>query len=402
MRENTVFPTLNKAELVQRCMMLIGSDSEELFRGFPGEKTLRAIAELLAWPWFQRAWVIQEFTVAPEVDTFIGRCKCEWGSFMVAFGYAFREAKVRWTPILNSNERLRADFYRGLSQVLEMYELRNQFHDGKEEQKYKLRRLSLLLARCRTADATHAVDKIYVLLELSADFHRYKPDYTKSKAEEYLHIAKCMIAKGRQEESHSDAKEMLYEAARSDRRGEDLPSWIPDWSEVPIRMNLGLSLSKSGGWLFKAGGKQHREGPKPVLNVDGNVLRTMGFVFGTILNLGEAEDEVVLDRLPDLARVLTVVGEMLEIRKKRNQYPTGQEMLSVISTILEADQVRIKDSSDVTSLYDDNIARDILLEIQMERLEEGRMSLPGGVTDEMAAYQGSRSLPTSRYHQRNR
>ncbi|KAF7509265.1 hypothetical protein GJ744_008159 [Endocarpon pusillum] len=104
-------------------------------------------------------------------------------------------------------------------------------------------------------------------------------------------------------------KEMLYEAARFDRKGEDLPSRIPDWSEVPIRMNIKLSLRKSGGWFFKAGGKQHGEGPKkPVLNVDGKVLRTMGFVFGTIMNLGE--DEVVFGRPPDLARVLTqyIVG----------------------------------------------------------------------------------------------
>lgn len=180
--ENMVLPIPDQSELLQGCMMLLGSDSEKLFRGCPREKILRAIAELLARPWFQRAWVVQEFIVARSVDMFIGRRKCEWGSFLVAFCYAFREAKVRWTPVLKTNERLRADFSRGLSQMLEMHTLRNKFHD--EEEKYKRKRLSLLLAECRAANATHAVDKIYALLGLSDDFNGYQPDYTKSKAEE--------------------------------------------------------------------------------------------------------------------------------------------------------------------------------------------------------------------------
>ena len=89
MKENMVFPIPNQTELLQRCMMLIGSDNEELFRGVPREKKLQSIAELLARPWFQRAWVIQEFTIARKIDMFVGRRKCEWGSFLVAFSSAF-------------------------------------------------------------------------------------------------------------------------------------------------------------------------------------------------------------------------------------------------------------------------------------------------------------------------
>ena len=46
----------------------------------------------------------------------------------------------------------------------------------------------------------------------------------------------------------------------------------------------------------------------------------------------------------------------------------------------------MKDSWGVTSFYNDNVARDALLEMQMEELEEGWISFPVGVTKEMAEY----------------
>lgn len=138
--------------------------------------------------------------------------------------------------------------------------------------------------------------------------------------------------------------------------------------------------------FFKAGGEQTREGPNPVLEVDGNVLKSTGFIFGTILNLGEPEDEAARGRPSNLARIVTMVGEVLETPNKRNRYPTGEEILSVANIILEADQPRMRNSSSITSLYENNIAQDILLEIQTEELEEGRRSLPDRVTEEMAEY----------------
>jgi hypothetical protein len=381
LRKDMMQTNPHPSTLIQWSMVIVGSNSEKLFSGFPKEKTLRSIAELLARPWFQRAWVIQEFVVARDVEMFVGRHKCNWVSFSVAFHYAFPEVNVRWTPIFKDNECLRADFCRGLAQMLAMHDLRYRFHGDK--QYYSRKRLRSLLSECRAANATDAVDKIYALFGLSQDFYDYKTDYTKSKAEVYLEVVKCMITRDQAAGRSDVAQETLFEAARSDKREEDLPSWVPDWTEVPIRMNLGCSLSKSENNSFKAGGGPTSEGSKLVYAIDGNVLKCKGFVFGTLLNLGEAEDEAKRGRASNVARILTVMGEMFEVRNKWNGYPTGEDLRSVMNTILEADQKRKINSLSILSFSDDNVAQDILLELQLEELSEERNFRPDLVTQEI-------------------
>jgi Heterokaryon incompatibility protein (HET) len=383
MRQNPVLPIPDQTTPERRFFRLVESDSEKLLSGFPREKTLRALGELLARPWFQRTWVIQEFVVARDVEMFVGRRKFEWQNFILMVSYTLLDVMVRWTPILKNNERLRAEFCRGQMQMWGMCNLRVRFHD-KKNQKDRRQRLSLLLANFRAATATHAVDKVYALLGLSDDFDDYQTDYTKSKTEVYSHIAKCMIAKSQLNNSFSEAKETLYEAARSDRRGEDLPSWVPDWTEVPIRIDLSKSWSNSGKW--GAGGEQTLKGSKPVLEIDGNVLKCMGFVFGTIVDLGETEDENARGRPPNVTRIRTVVREMLEICNRWKEYPTGEDIVRVMHIILEVDQNGKKDSPSITTIYDDKTTQDMLLELLVEELGEGQKALPDTATEKMAQY----------------
>jgi Heterokaryon incompatibility protein (HET) len=341
------------------CARAMGSSAEGLFFPFPQELTQKALVALLCRPWFQRAWVIQEFAVAKYVDMYCGRRLVKWTAFMPAFTFSFDAAKVTWGSAVLPSQRL--DFYRGLKQMLEMHSLYGKSR-GKEPHR---KRLSWLLSTCRTANATLAVDKLYSLYGLSSDFSdfsNHSANYYAPKASVYTRQAVWHIYK-------SEGKELLYEASRSDRTSSDMPSWVPDWSEVPIRHNLGKQWSKTSRWLFKAGGKQNIEGigrREGILMESGPVLSIMGFVLQTILILGHPEDRGI-ECAPNLSHLQNVLSDVETCKSRMSRYPTGEKIDIVMDCVLEADQPR--DPENVTSWWDNNTARDILAGIELNCLE---------------------------------
>ncbi len=173
------------------------------------------------------------------------------------------------------------DFYRVLRQTLGMHSLWNMIHK-RDSRRY---RLSVLLSSCRTAKATHPIDKIYTLLGISSDYAEFGPNYYVSKAQVYSHYAWWHIYK-------AGGKEPLYESARSDRTLDVLSSWIPVWSEIPTRHNLGRQWSRTGNWLFSAGGEQSEEGPKASIRLETNlVLLTKSFIPQTVLILSSHPED---------------------------------------------------------------------------------------------------------------
>ena len=140
-------------KVVRICTKAVGSSQEEVFHPFPQKFTHKVLVALLSLPWFQRAWVIQEFVLAKHVDMCCGRRSVEWAAFLAAFCYPFDSAKRRWDTVIPSSQRI--DFYRGLGQILEMHSLWNRIHDRESHRG----RLLGLLSSCRTANATLAVDK---------------------------------------------------------------------------------------------------------------------------------------------------------------------------------------------------------------------------------------------------
>jgi hypothetical protein len=176
--------------------------------------------------------------------------------------------------------------------MLAMNSLWGDFHDRESHRD----RLSMLLSTCRKANATLAVGKIYAFVGLSSDCSDFATHYDKSKPEVYLRFAVWHICR-------DEGKELLYEAARSDRTSGDLSSRIPDWSEVPTHMNLGQQWSRTSKRLFSAGVTHNREGPKETIqSIKGfivsttigmeaeNALSVKGFILHTILILGHPKD----------------------------------------------------------------------------------------------------------------
>jgi hypothetical protein len=116
-RQNRV----DKEKFFQICAKAVRSSKEELFRGFPKEVTQRALVNLLSRPWFQRAWVIQEFVVARVPLMYCGERLVPWLSILATFLFSFEESNVRWSGVIPAPQRM--DFYQGLSLVIEMHSL---------------------------------------------------------------------------------------------------------------------------------------------------------------------------------------------------------------------------------------------------------------------------------------
>jgi hypothetical protein len=172
----------------------------------------------------------------------VGTDEIEWKSFVLAFGYAFPAAQVTWHEF-GEPSTLRG-FYRGLSQMLEMHDLRQGIRNEGE----KRYRLTALLSSCRGEQATKGCDKIYGLLCLSRDALSFFPDYSLSDK-----FAFTLFAAHRIERGGADGENLLYEACVSDEREEGIPSCVPDWRCLPKHRNLGHSFTGSPVTFFHAG-----------------------------------------------------------------------------------------------------------------------------------------------------
>ncbi|KAF1812222.1 hypothetical protein P152DRAFT_473937 [Eremomyces bilateralis CBS 781.70] len=281
---------LRKSKLFLDCVHACASPDEKLFGPFQPYRTriLTAIASLLARPFFQRIWIVQEMAVSTEVVMVCGQDLCLLTTFQ-ALLEAFRESKVRWDDF--ANEPTKLEIYKGMTQLSSVNTLRNDRMEGKDGKS-----LLLLMQGCRTGRATLAVDKIYALLGLTRE--RFPVEYemgnlqsVEFKVNVYLRLAKYFIAR-------HEGDNLLYEAARSDLTTADCLSWVPDWEQCPIRTNIGHTMSMMTRWYFDAFGhlkRRDQETPRKSapdcemkLSTNNTELVTEGAILQKILIVGSA------------------------------------------------------------------------------------------------------------------
>jgi hypothetical protein len=345
-------------DLFQDAARQLGSTWEELFKPLPPKKTLRAIVNLLARPWFQRVWVIQEFAVSKNVQMLVGMDEIELTSFVLAFGYAFPVAQVTWHEFGEPSTLRR--FTRGLSQILQMHDLSQGIQNEGGEKYY---RLTVLLSKCREAQATKGCDKIYALLGLSREAQNYVPNYSFSDKLAFTMFAAECIERG-----GTDAEDLLYEACVSDEREEGIPSWVPDWRCLPKRRNLGHSFTGSPVTFFHAGIATTPSDPSyrnSYLKREVVKVVTKGILLHTVVFLGPAQaaDDGSNLHLEHLVNVLqSMQGTRLGCTLTNEPYPTGENIDEVLARVLEAGQPRDADQY-LNSARESQTVRDIQLEL---------------------------------------
>jgi hypothetical protein len=166
--------------LVVESLTSLGRDGDDPFVGHNPRHTQKALVAFLCRPWFRRSWIIQEFIVSQEVELVCGKERCDYGSFLPAFGYAFEQSKVSWASAIEASQK--KEFHLGLSQMLKIFERRNDMHN----KEHRLQ-LIMLLREYRTSLATLAQDKIYSLIGISKDYADLNPDYQISKQDLYIY-----------------------------------------------------------------------------------------------------------------------------------------------------------------------------------------------------------------------
>ncbi|KAF4335796.1 het-domain protein [Fusarium beomiforme] len=344
----------------------LGSSDWKMFGALLPEKhrILRGIALLAARPYFQRTWVIQEMAVAQKTILYCGTDHCDLAFMAGLFGNTFRPAGIRLADYVD--DATRTDLYRGVAQLLMAFSLSTKIRDGEH------RSLFQLLQSSRAAQVTHAVDKVYALLGLCVDFEEFPVDYGKSKVDTYIDLAKQLI-------QHGQGDDLLYEAARSDHSSSECPSWVPDWTKMPIRTNLGCTLSSTAKWYCDASGvlkrrtQDYRNPPlRMKLLCRGKKLVTEGAIVQKILVLGSApppaEQVSATSNAAHLANILDDLSTFKDRLSKRVYPPTGQPIDTALATILEGDQPH--NTIGLTNWNEEPSSRSILYEIDKHELQQ--------------------------------
>jgi hypothetical protein len=187
----------------------------------------KSLAALYKRPWFRRIWIIQEFSLPPEIRMICGRWEIP-GAYLAALSVipVWRYSRVALEALVDETG--------GVAESLDMQELhiRVRIHLGRKLGDASLDEplgrlpvdfsLSLvwLLFSCQLCEATDPRDHFFALLGLASDVTNSSviADYTKSLKDVEMDFAKYLVDSGW-------GLSLLYGA----RNTPGLPSWLPDF-----------------------------------------------------------------------------------------------------------------------------------------------------------------------------
>ena len=199
-------------------------------KGRNGE--IRAAALLLHHPYWARVWTVQEYS-SPRPGVLL--CSSSWMDESV-----FSPALKLFTQSLHLFRRVAERNGQGVTavdravqatgQILHRHELA--YLRANPAARPEVFDLFWLLARFRALNSSDPRDKVYAPLAMSAPNQQVSEvlriEYGMSVTELYTRVAQCLI----QNQSWPLA---ILEACRY-VDGQELPSWVPDWTSLPRRM----------------------------------------------------------------------------------------------------------------------------------------------------------------------
>ena len=201
----------------------ISSDDPYLFCPCgPGEqRALEALRMICRRPWWRRAWIVQEGTIANTARTilFCGSRRIDWTYIRVALQVIKHDMCYHTSGMISN-------FDEGIA--IQLDDFRKDREDGVNIS--LLRVLSLM----RTYECEDPRDKLYSALGMAMDVYGddIVPDYTKPSSVVYSDIVRFYISK-----STDRSLDVLGEVWRSapgtdfeHQHDKALPSWTPDWT----------------------------------------------------------------------------------------------------------------------------------------------------------------------------
>jgi hypothetical protein len=319
-----------------------GNPYEDYFKN-EWEPYWQDLDELLARPWWNRTWIVQEVWCASDAVVQCGSTSIEWKTLQMAMDYS--EA---WDDIGYHLE--------GMKRESQWDTLRQRYTLAIHLTKARVNGSSLSSLLWNTWDraSTDPRDKVFVVLGLVGDAQgvTVAPDYRKSMERVYQETAHHIIEK----EGHMD----ILLAASGIHDDDGLPSWVPDWrreayAKKPVLLvnrHLLMKLCYSGstdmvvlqGHGYRAAGNSEAFAS---FSEDLRVLTVLGRKLDSIAEVWDAEiaamsdDEFTNQAFDFILRSKFVSAEVQrKVSAEREQAPNSRNGSILLTTLTGGGNVR--------------------------------------------------------------
>lgn len=275
------------------------------------QPTKRALQSLMGSPWWSRAWVIQEFSVATEVAFVCGNLQWSGESFSEALRTL---VDVRFNAALPRGQEyfMREIASTPISHLMTARKDYQGSHSEPSKRAPKRDPLSLLY-RFRSFKASDPRDKVYSLFHLIGEVSMLQPDYNRHVRDLFIDVVKASIAS-------SGTLEILCHHNRTESCMPDLPTWCPDWT---VQRGQRILLWQND---YTAGG----DGGKPSAKFEGDELHLQGKVVDKIEWAVSFDPKMF--RKPGLVfdQIMTIQAQVLE---RAHAFPKESQMaISIVDS----------------------------------------------------------------------
>ena len=176
----------------------------------------KGLLKLMQRPWWSRAWIIQEYAVAPRVIFVCGLVTLGGDVFNQAMEHLIDyryNAKIphRWQHLVR---------HVALTPINHLLSTRHQYQGSSPQAKPAPIEI---LYRSRGSKAADPRDKVYSLFRLIAEDPRLQPDYRRSAHDLYKDVVKAMI-------DFSGSLEIFSHHNVGNIGLPHMPTWCPDWT----------------------------------------------------------------------------------------------------------------------------------------------------------------------------
>jgi len=316
--ERLYFQTLlcwaNPSDASETIMASYLNGLEENGRATPPEWL--ALKKLLQNPWFDRCWVVQEFTLASKVLLMYGGHYLDWKALGSLISFFIQEQSTLTSMTFVRDGEHTSTLPVGFFNAEMMARFRRMYHQNETLQLHKV------LRSCIAFRATNPRDRVFALQGITEAAKMIPIDYELGIEEVLINTAKYFVRR-------PEALEVLQYAGvgwTEDATGLTVPSWVVDWTrEKGFKAGMLSSLNNEVFMIYKAA---VQESPQ-LREVEGNAIELGGFHIDNIKARGKT--------MPDPARGVRIslkehndnwlrwFREMDSmIRHLPSQYHTGQ------------------------------------------------------------------------------